>query len=52
MGSRQRQIIEALSIDVSTAISDPPTVYVRGSICLQSMSAVGISIRAQICPLI
>ena len=26
MGSRQRQIIEALSIDVSTAISDPPTV--------------------------
>ena len=26
MGSRQRQIIEALSLDVSTAISDPPTV--------------------------
>ena len=52
MGSRQRQIIEALSIDVSTAISDPPTVNVRGPICLQSMSAVGISIRAQICPLI
>ena len=48
MGSRQ-QIIEALSIDVPSAISDSPAVTVPICACEVTMGTVGILIWAQVC---